>query len=76
MSLEHTDQLRKAAQRLQKSERGKAALRNLQRLFIDGGSGLDQWNQDAANALFQAMLHTPWDWPAELAANRPREEAA
>lgn len=68
-----TETLRLAAKQLSKSERGRAALANLQRLFIDGGSGLDQWNKEAACDLFEAMIHTPWDWPAELTARRPKD---
>lgn len=69
--MNRTETLRLAAKQLSKSERGRATLANLQRLFIDGGSGLDQWNKEAAYDLFEAMIHNPWDWPAELTARRP-----
>jgi len=63
-----TDALRQAAEQLKKSERGRAALANMQRLFIDGARGLDPWNKEALFDLFFAMMHNPWDWPAELTA--------
>jgi hypothetical protein len=71
--MDKTEMLRLAAKQLRRSERGRAALANLQRLFIDGGSGLDLTNQKAASELFAAMIFNPWDWPAELTNpdNRP-----
>lgn len=69
--MNRTQTLREAAKQLRKSERGRAALANLQRLFIDGGSGLDYWNKEAACDLFEAMIHNPGDWPAELTSKRP-----
>ena len=69
--MDKTEMLRLSAKQLSKSERGRAALENLQRLYIDGGCGLDQSNKEAAWHLFEAMMHNPWDWPEELTNKRP-----
>lgn len=60
------EELCRAADQLRKSERGRAALKNLSTFFREGGMGLDAFNQEAALRLFVAAMENPWDLPAEL----------
>jgi len=66
-------QLCEAMHRLQKSERGSRALKNIGRFLSEGGIGLDNGNKRAAMALITAAFDNPWDLPSELTNQKEME---
>ena len=68
--LTNTGQLRLAAGRLKRSERGQRVLEAFSHLWEAGAPGLDSQNQRAFMELIVGMFETPYDMPAELCTRK------
>jgi len=55
--------IEKAIRLLRESERGTAALRNLEKFLQEGGAGLDQNNQDHVELIIRCAFICPWNLP-------------